>query len=813
MVEADITGLTAAAVAERVARGKVNRIRHSDLVEYREIVARNILTLFNALVVPAAIALFLLGEYPGAWSVTALATLNSAMGLVQEIRAKHHLRKLSLLIEGCVRVVRDGAVQVIPSREVVQGDFVRLSAGDTIVADGTVLESQFLEVDEGLLTGESDPIRRRPCDRVLSGSVCVAGEGAYRADKVGADAFAHHTTLRARAYRFTATPLLQSIDRLIKILLYTTVTLCAIFAISYFLRGAPATEEEQLERGRQLAQAIAATVTSMVPQGLVLMATVGMTLGAVRMAARGALVQRLSAVESMASVNVLCMDKTGTLTTNRLRLDRLQTLTKEVPEETLRQCLRLFAWTSVDNGNKNIQALRAALGESSTQPEVIDLLPFKSQNRYSAVRIRDQKEERVLVLGAYEELRPHLAHMLVKDCEVAWTKLLGTGLRLLLFAEVRPLAPLFQDSLEGFSLQPLALVALSDELRKEAGEVLKSLTDQGIDLKILSGDNPDTVRATVGHLDLALARKPVVSGDQLAQAPNRAELIRSRCVFGRVTPEQKVEIVTTLQQAGCHVAMLGDGVNDVLSIKKADLGIAMGEGSAASKTVSGLVLQNNNFALLPSTLDEGRIILNNLRRSAKLFLTKNVYSLLLILGALFGQTFPYVPEQVTLLNALTIGIPAFVIALSKERSLAASGPGLLREVGRFVLPTGSTIGAGGLVMLQLARRYGDPRMERTLLLSALVLLGLGTLLRTLTNAEARPASGKLWLMLAPGAALVYLAAIYIPQAADFFELVPLTWAQWALVLAVALPGIALCKLLDWLVPRSERSGVRNPRCR
>jgi cation-transporting ATPase E len=797
MNEPGRTGLTTAEVAARVARGEINRVRRADWIEYRAIIARNVFTLFNGLVVPSAIALFLLKEYNAAWSVSAMALINTVLGLVQELRAKRHLDKLAILVETQARVLRDGRVRTIPAGDVVKDDHILIASGEPVVADGTVLESRFLEVDEALLTGESDPVPRHPGDRVLSGSYAVAGEGAYRGEKVGVEAFAQQTAVEARAYRYSASPIQESLDYLIKLLTAVVVIFSALYVVFFALQGKPATQEEKLERERTLARSVAATVTSMVPQGLVPMATLAMILGAVRMARRGAVVQRLSAVESMAAVNVLCMDKTGTLTTNRLHLERVEVLSAEL-EERVRDRLRWFAWASVDYGSKSIQALRAALGEAPAELQLLDQLPFKSQNRYSAVRVRTREGERVLVLGACEALKPYLKGT---AWEAKWSELLRTGLRLLLFAE-GPAGemPPFRGSLEGHALSPVALIALSDELRREAGAVLEDLAAQGIAFKIISGDNAETVRATVGHLELPLAREPVVSGDELAKVGDADSLIRSRSVFGRVAPRQKVQIVTTLQQQDFHVAMIGDGVNDVLPIKRADLGIAMGEGSAAAKTVSGLVLENNNFELLPETLEEGRTIVRNLRRSAKLFLTKNVYSLLLIIGSLFGLAFPYVPQQVTLLNFLTIGIPALLITLSKERSSAAARPGFLREVARFVMPTGIVLGVAGLVMLLLAGRwYGDEMTERTLLHATLVLLGLGNLLRVLTHGETAPLRGDTrfrWLALA--AVPVYLATMYVPLTARFFELTPLSWPQWGLVLVVAAPAFAACKLIDWI---------------
>ena len=529
---------------------------------------------------------------------------------------------------------------------------------------------------------------------------------------------------------------------------------------------------------------IAATITSMVPQGLVLTATVSFTLGAVVMSRRGALVQRLTAVEAMASIDVLCTDKTGTLTTNRLRLDTLRTLASDIEEAEVRRRLALFASASVDQQNKNIQAIVVALGPAAAEP--LDQIPFKSKNRFSAVRLRDTSTERILILGAPEAL----AGSTEPPIEVA--QMQRQGLRVLLFAESPP-AALAPDTLPA-PLRLLAVMGLADELRPEAGKVLQSLWAQGIAVKVISGDNPETVRATIAHLDLPLSHQPVVTGAEFAAAPNKSHFVEEHSVFGRVEPRQKVEIVEALQASGHQVAMIGDGVNDVLPIKRSDLGIAMGEGSQAAKTVSSMVLENNNFALLPETIEEGRTIVRNLRRAAKLFLVKNVYSLILILcfsGGLLGLPFPYRPQQVTLLNWLVIGIPAFIIALTRERSTSAAKTSFLREVGSFAIRTGIVFGLAGIVVMALAKHAWeqDEKNQRTMLLSVLILLGITALLRALSDGGSQRLAGDRWLRwLALGAIPIYALAMYWPMSARFFELSMLDVRQWLGVLGVAAPA-------------------------
>jgi cation-transporting ATPase E len=772
----DLAGLTAAEVAERTSQGLVNRTPQSVWADYARIVARNLFTLFNLLVTPAAVALFVLEKYQGALAVSGMAIVNTLLGLVQEIKAKWHLDQLAILVETKARVRRDGLDQDVPASEVVLGDLVLVGSGEAIVADGTVVEARFLEVDEALLTGESDPVRRQVGESLLSGSFCVAGEGSYRADRVGKDAFAQSTGAQARAYRYAPSPLTKTINLLIHALTYTAVALCLVYVVLYWI-GRVARDA--------MVQDMAATITSMVPQGLVVTATISFTLGALRMSRRGAVVQRLHAVESMAAIDVLCTDKTGTLTTNQLRLDHVRVVgaMDRIEAERL---LGLFAAVSVDQKSKSIQALRAALAQ---QPgELLDQLPFKSQNRFSAVRVRDGQAECVLVLGACEALRPQLKER-GDAWESAWREELKTGLRLLLFAQAEQARP-FNGSLEGFALRPLLLVALSDELRAEAPQVLEHLAGQGIAIKILSGDNPETVRATVARLNLPLGREPVVSGDELRAAADPGALIAGRSVFGRVAPLQKVEIVQELQRQGRHVAMIGDGVNDVLPIKRADLGIA-------------------NFALLPEVLEEGRTIVRNLRRSAKLFLVKNVYSLLLILAyasGWFGVPFPYEPQQVTLLNWLVIGLPALVIVMSRERSTAATKPHFLGEVGWFAVRSGVLMALGGFAVLLWAVHVAgdDVKTQRTLLLSVLILLGITALWRALSDGEEQPLRGDTrfrWLGMA--AVPAYLASMYVPVSARFFQLAALDAGQWLVVVVIVIVTASLTMMSDrWKVLRT-----------
>ena len=785
-------GLTSEQVEKRFRQGQSNRKPRHNQFQYAQIVFGNVFTLFNACVVPAAIALLILHDIRGAIAVSGMAIVNTSIGLFQEIVTKRRLEKLIIRGEPKVRVLRNGQNQEIPSRDVVLGDHLLLAAGEMVVADGSLVDAKFLEMDEALLTGESDPVRRNVGDNLVSGGICVTGEGIYQVDRVGDETYSSRTAMEARHYRYVASSMTRMINRLVKILSFTAIGLSMLSVGLYVLHALTKTESVQM---------IAATITSIVPQGMVLMATIAFTLSAVRMAKRGALFQRLSAVESMASVDVLCLDKTGTLTTNRLRLDSVHVVAGDLTEAEVRRRLSLFAWASVDQRDRGLRALREALGKEDAQ--LLDQIQFQSRNRYSAVRVRDGSDERTLVFGAFEALSSRFEVTDDGRWEAEWKGLLPSGLRILLFAESRPMGPL-TDVLEGNRLRPLAFVCFSDEIRPGVEKVLEDLSTQGITIKIISGDNPETVRATVGKLWPQIAGKPVVSGSDLDAVSDPTELIQTRNVFGRVSPNQKALILRTLQKSGHHVAMIGDGINDVLSIKLAELGIALGEGSQASKAVAGLVLVDNDFSFLPLVLSESRLVVGNVRCSSKLFLVKNVYSLLMILflfPGLLGLHYPFLPQQVTLLNLLSIGLPAFAVALNRRQASGGSKNTFFYEVGWFALRTGTLFGIAGLIILWLSVHSWQETLEtqRTLLLSTLIMLGLTAMIRASTDGETAPRMAfRIYYLLALVCLSLYFGAMYFPPSANFFQLTALSLRQWTRVIGVVVVAHAVCKVTDRL---------------
>jgi cation-transporting ATPase E len=493
------------------------------------------------------------------------------------------------------------------------------------------------------------------------------------------------------------------------------------------------------------------------------------------------MVQQLAAVEGLAAVDVLCTDKTGTLTTGRQSLDRIVPFSES--EADVRRWLGAFAANSIDQRNKSIGAMRDALGAVAPAVEVIDQLPFQSQNRCSAAVLRIDGSPRLFALGSVEALRTRFSDEYQKRIEAEWTALLPTGLRLLAFADGPAPEHKFDGKLPEVPLRPLALVGLRDELRPEVTTVLAALAEQGIRFKVVSGDHPETVRATVGTLGSAFAESQLLTGDEWMASADRTAAAESCDVFGRVSPEQKLALVDALQRAGRTVGMIGDGVNDILPIKRADFGVAMGAGSPATKMVAGVVLENDDFAALPTVLAEGRRVVENVRRAAKLFLLKNMYTVALVLIAvgLCGLPFPYLPQQVTLLNALTIGGPAILILAGRSTHTRAVGLNFFADIGRFVLVAGgvtSVVGAAVYLGSSLGLRH-DTETARTLLLMTLILAGVGNAI-VATNGDRR-------LIAWAGFAVVVLVVVnLIPPVAYFFALQPMTVTQWvAVVLAAA----------------------------
>ncbi len=706
-----IQGLSESEVIARRARGQGNDARFQTSRSYVQILRQNAFTFINTVLFAIGIVLILMGRIGDAVVTAGLVLLNVVVGLVQEGRAKRTLDRIALLTRPQATVIREGRERTVDPNEIVLGDVLVVRPGDQIVVDGQMIDDGRIDVDESLLTGESDLIPKRAGDTVYSGSFCVTGSGLYEAQKVGDDSLANQLAAGARVFRQVKTPLQRNISFVIRVLVFLASQLGILVVLSLVIHGAPTVESVQ----------VAAVIATLVPQGLFAMIIIAYAMGAVRIAGKGALIQQSNAVESLSNVTVLCLDKTGTLTTNRIRLHETEPL--GVGEAELRRVLADHV-ASMSDRNRTTEAIAEAFGGQGRR--VTQEVPFSSAYKWSALAFEDGELRGVYVLGAPEILQPYLKPG--ADLGPKVEEWISRGLRVLLFAYWPELVPLRGGGGEPQlpqNLNPLGLLSFSDELRDEAQATLGRFSEAGIQLKVISGDNPDTVAALARQAGMT-SDIGVVSGlclDELDDA-QLAQVAAETTIFGRITPQQKERLVRMLRNNGDYVAMIGDGVNDVLSLKQAHLGIAMESGSQATRGVADMVLLNDSFAVLPTAFSEGQRIVNGMQDIVRLFLTRTFYVTLLILGtAIVGVAFPVTPKHNSVLALLTVGIPTLALAIWARAEKPP--PSLLRSASHFVFPAAFTVAilALGTYLIYL-QTTDDVNVARTALTTTTVLCGL-----------------------------------------------------------------------------------------
>ncbi len=679
-----INGLSETEVVARRERGQGNNVHFQSSRTYADIIRANVFTFINFVLFGIGAVLVLLGLYSDALASVGIAFWNTVIGIAQELRAKRALDKIALLTRPMATVMRDGAAITVDPSEIVVGDILLVKAGDQIVVDGKVVSDGRLDVDESLLTGESDLIPKHKADQVFSGTFCVNGSAYYEAQMVGEQSVASKLTAGARAYRAEKTPLQVDIDFIVQLLVMVTLLIGTLFGLAALVVSQPLTESAR----------IAAVIAGLIPNGLFFMTTIAYGMGAVRMAGQGALIQHANAVESMSNVNVLCLDKTGTLTANRINL--VETLPYSVSDEEFRRILGTYA-ASASSGNRTSDALHEAL--NGDKYPFVEEITFSSERKWSAIAFDNDKLKGVYVLGAPEMLRSNLNNSTkLGDKLSEWET---QGLRVLLFTKHDELMGLRDGEDEPqlpTNLVAMGAIAFSDELRPEAEATLKQFADTGIQLKIISGDNPNTVAALARQAGLSKDIQAVSGLDLDGMSPAQfAETAEKTTIFGRITPQQKERLVGALRASGHYVAMIGDGVNDVLSLKRAQIGIAMQSGSQATRGVADIVLLNDSFAALPSAFNEGQRIVMGMLDIIRLFLSRVVYQMLIIVAiSIIGLGFPITPVHQSLLSLITVGIPTLGLA-------AWSHPGkppraTLRTVLRFVIPAGISLATVGVAI-------------------------------------------------------------------------------------------------------------------
>lgn len=831
-------GLASAEVEERRAEGRTNAAPPSPVRSLGEIVRANVFTPVNAIML-SLFVLILVARSPRDALFVGVVLSNSVIGIVQEVRAKRALEKLAILNAPRAAVVRDGKTQEIAAEEIVADDIIDISSGSQIVVDGKVMSAIGLEVDESLLTGEADPVDKEIGAQVMSGSFVSAGSGRVRATGIGAESYASKLSEEARRFTLVNSELREGINKILRVLVVIVP-----FAAGLLLLALLTNDSGWQEALRSTVGAAVA----MVPDGLVLLTSFAFVVGVIVLARRKALAKELATVELLAHVDVLCLDKTGTITTGEISFGSVDYLgaggqfageaDKALGAGVLSREFIDEALGAMAAADPNPNPTLAAVAGEFKAPDgwrIVTQEPFSSARKWAAAEFaadstagdeadggtEDSTAKGVFYFGAPEILLSGAdgakggseddntntdGNTSVSFAKSRATEHASGGSRVLALCH----APgrLTSEALPS-NIQPVALVLLEDTIRPDAPEILDYFHRQGVTLKVISGDNPATVSSVAVRAGIPDGDKAMDARDLPEAEAELIEHLESKTVFGRVTPHQKRSMVSALQNRGHTVAMTGDGVNDVLALKDSDIGIAMGSGSDASRAVAQIVLLDNSFATLPRVLSEGRKVINNIERVANLFVAKAVYAVLItaVIGLMSfwvtGAAFPFLPRQLTLIGTFSIGLPGLFLSLAPSESLVK--PGFLQRVLRFSMPVGIIAAVGTLIAYEIARRASSVGLDEARTAATMTLLGLGLVILALT---ARPL--ELWkLALIAGMAGLYALVLLVPFGRNYFQLELFPAWLWLICLVAAAVGGALIVLATWIVnqrppPRARR---------
>ncbi len=754
------------------------------------IVASNVFTLFNGIIGIFFVLDLGLGLYADSL-FGLIAVVNSYIGIRQELKAKATLDELAILVAPQAKVVRDGAVVELRAEEIVAGDVVRVEPGDQLVADGEAIASRGMTVDESMLTGEADGIRKGTGDRLLSGSFCISGSGHYLVDAVREESYAGKLAGEARAFRHPPSPLQKEVNRVIVASTYVMLPLAAILIFSLSIRNVGLDEA---------AQTATAGLVTLIPEGLVLLMSVTFAVAAVRLAKRDTLIQQMSASESLAAVDTICVDKTGTLTAGELRLTGVE-FAAGTDAAAAEAALACFAASAGDR-NRTLETIAERFpGEAARLSAEV---PFSSEWKWSGVALAGGGS--TYVMGAPDVLAAAGALNLPADLARKLEEETAAGRRVVAFGESGEALPEDPAAAAAPKLAPLALVVLEETLRPDAAETIAYMREQEVDLKLISGD----ARATVTAVAYAVGvprDAGVVEGSELPDDPEQlAKLALAKTIFCRIKPEQKKALIAALVGAGRYVAMIGDGVNDVPALKQARMAVAMGSGTQVTKGVADVVLLKDQFSRLPEAIGEGRRIARNIHRLGRLYLTKTVYAAaLILLVAVPGFAFPFLPRHLTLAAFLTIGIPSFVLALAPSDGPLYRGR-LLRALAAFAVPAGLATALGSILSFFLVDTVFGGSLEagRTAATTTLIVLGLSFVL-LLERGPGREhiAIQSYMLALVAGLGALYALILAAAPIREFFEMELLNATQWFLSLFAAAVGLTIASAL-WRLPQIER---------
>ncbi|WP_338836502.1 HAD-IC family P-type ATPase [Gordonia polyisoprenivorans] len=806
-------GLTADEVAERVAAGQVNSMPDRSGRTVADIIRANVFTRINAILgVLFAIVAFTGSFINGLFGLLIVA--NSGIGIIQEVRAKRTLDRLAIVGQTRPRVRRDGQVHELPPAEVVIDDIIEVGAGDQIVVDGEVVESLVLDVDESLLTGEADAVDKAAGDKILSGSFVVSGSGAYRATKVGADAYASQLAAEASKFTLVSSELMSGINEILKVITWLLIPAGILTIVNQLFISGNGLRASLL--------GMVAALVPMVPEGLVLMTSIAFAVGVVRLGRRQCLVNELPAIEGLARVNVVCADKTGTLTENGMRLSEVRGVGDAADTISVDDVL---AGLAANDRSPNASVL--ALAEAYPQApdwHLTAIEPFTSAKKWSGMSFADTSgaDRGNWVLGAPDVL-------LDPDSEPATlaSDIGANGLRVLLLGhtdvpvdtdpDAAPTESRSATTVPG-TLTPVALVVLEQRVRDDARDTLDYFASQNVEVKVISGDNARSVGAVAQSLGLGSPESAVDARTLPDDPAELADVVSDGVIFGRVRPDQKRAMVAALQSRADTVAMTGDGVNDVLALKDADIGVAMGSGSSAARAVAQIVLLDNKFATLPYVVGEGRRVIGNIERVSNLFLTKTVYAVLLALfvgvagvaGKIFGfasLSYPFQPIHVTISAWFTIGVPAFILSLAPNNERARTG--FVRRVLTQAVPNGIIVGLAAFITYVIVNPGGtgvalggdsvDLPPAQTQAATATLICLIAVALYVLA-VVARPYTWwKIVLLVASVGAYVIIFAW--PWTQHMFKLDSSNWDMNAVAFIAAACGIVGVEIVSRLLPR------------
>lgn len=788
------TGLSSAEVEQRRRDGLTNDVPQRASRSVRDIVKANIFTRINAILGVLFILVMATGSIiDGMFGLLIIA--NSAIGIFQEVRAKKTLDELAIVGQAQPMVRREGKAQAVAPQEVVLDDIIELGPGDQIVVDGEIVEAELLEVDESLLTGEADPIDKSVGAPVMSGSFVVSGSGAYRATKVGKDAYAAKLADEASKFTLVNSELRNGINTILKVITYLLIPAGLLSIYNQLVSSK--------ESWRPAVNGMVAALVPMVPEGLVLMTSIAFAVGVVRLGRRQCLVQELPAIEGLARVDVVCADKTGTLTENGMRLSEIrpidaqgvgaalslngETASGAADFEDLRQVLAAMA-ANDPRPNASVAAIAEALPNSPGW-QVSGIAPFTSAKKWSGFSYGEHGN---WLLGAPDVLLDPNSESAATAQEIG-----AQGLRVLLLAS----SDRAVDAADApGTVTPAALVVLEQRIRPDAKGTLEYFATQHVATKVISGDNAVSVGAVASSLGLTGGAHAVDARELPTDQNELADILEEQTVFGRVRPDQKRAMVSALQSRGHTVAMTGDGVNDVLALKDADIGVAMGSGSPATRSVAQIVLLDNKFATLPYVVGEGRRVIGNIERVSNLFLTKTVYSVVLAfligIAGIGSQIFhykaigyPFLPRHVTIAAWFTIGIPAFVLSLAPNNERARTG--FVKRVMRLAIPSGLVIGVMTFISYLLSYQGPDATETQKIQAGTTALITLLIIAVWVLAIVARP---WVWwkVLLVAGSVAGYLILFALPFTREFFKLDPtnVAFTTWACILgAIGIVGV------------------------